>query len=173
MKKITIGLILAAVVVLVIGTAAFAQAETPEPPDGWEGKGGRGPGGWGGHGMMGPGDGTGELHEYMIGSLASALGISVDELEARHEEGERMHEIVESLGLSQEEFFEAMSEARAEAMEQAYEDGLLTDEQYEFFLERIENMGQFGGGMGHHGGGRGPRGGGGFNGECPFPESDA
>jgi hypothetical protein len=124
--------------------------------------------------MMGPGDGTGEFHEYMIESLADALGLSVDDLETRREAGETMPEIIDSLGLSQEEFFEAMKQARAEAMEQAYEDGLLTDEQYEFFLEQAENMGQYGGGMGHHGGGRGPRGGGGgFNGECPNADSDS
>lgn len=174
MKKLTIGLILAAVLVLVVGTAVFAQTETPEPPEGWEGKGGRGPGGWGGRGMMGPGDGTGEVHDYMIEGMADALGLSVDELETRLEAGERMYEIASSLGMDQESFFEAMSQARDEAMEQAYEDGVLSEEQYENFLNRGQGAGQFGGGMGHHGGGRGPRGGGGgFNGECPYPDADS
>jgi hypothetical protein len=124
--------------------------------------------------MMGPGDGTGDLHEYMIESMAEALGLTEDELEAHLESGERMYEVAISLGLSQEEFFEAMTEARDAAMEQAYTDGVLSEEQYEFFLNRGQGTGQFGGGMGHHGGGRGPRGGGGgFNGECPYADSDS
>jgi hypothetical protein len=172
MKKLTIGLVVAAVLVLIVGTAAFAQAETPEPPEGWEGFGGRGPGGKGGRGMMGPGDGTGEMHDLMIESMAAALGISVDELEAQREAGVPLSEVAAALGLSQDEFFEAMSAARDDVMEQAYADGLLTDEQYEFFQNRGEGIGQFGGGMGHHGGGWGGRGGGGFNSGCHFYGDD-
>lgn len=171
MKKLTIGLVVAAVLVLIVGTVAFAQAETPQSPEGWGGNGGRGPGSKGG--MMGPGDGTGDMHDLMIESMAAALGISVDELEAQREAGVPLSEVAEALGLSQEEFFEAMNEARAEVMEQAYAEGLLSQEQYEFFLNRGAGTGQYGGGMGHHGGSRGGRGGGGFYGDCQYPDSDS
>jgi hypothetical protein len=162
MKKIVIVFALAALLVLTVGSIAYAQVETPIFP------GGRGPGGMGGGrgpGRVGPGDGSGLMHEAMVESLAEVLGITVDEFEARREAGETMYEIAESLGLDFEALREAIDQARIQVMEQAYADGTITQEQYEMFLNRGEGSGQ-------RGGGRGLRGGGGFGGNCPFPDTD-
>jgi hypothetical protein len=166
MKKFLIGLTLAAVLVLTVATVAFAEVETPLFP------GGRGPGGQGGSG--GPGDGTGDMHDYIVDAQAEALGITVDEFLARREAGETLYDIATSLGLDLDQLTEVLTQARNQAMEQAYGDGLMTQEQYEFWLNN-GGMGRMGGGQGGRGGqgGTGGQGSGGFGGACPFTNSDS
>jgi hypothetical protein len=163
MKKIVIGLTLAAVLILIAATVVFAQEETPLFP------GGHRPGRMGG-GMIDPVDGSGVLHDYMLENLAEALDISPEEFLARHEAGETMYDIAASLGLDWDQFVQVMAEARADAFEQAYADGLLTDEQYEFY-QNSGDFGHMGGGHGGHGG-HGGFGTGGYDGECPYADSD-
>jgi hypothetical protein len=160
MKKIVIGLTLAAVLILIVATAAFAQEESPLFP------GGHRPGRMGG-GMIGAADGSGVLHDYMLENLADALGIPSDEFLARREAGETMYDIAASLGLDWDAISQAMVEARADAFDQAYADGLLTDEQYEYY-QNSGGLGHMGGGYGGHG----SFGSGGHDGECPYADSD-
>lgn len=176
MKKMVIGLVIAALLVLTVGTIALAQEETPVVP-GERVPGTRGPADRGsrGAGMVGPADGTGVMHDEMVASLAEALGIPVDEFEARRDAGETMLEIAESLGLDIEELRAVMDQARAEIIDQAYADGTITQEQYDSYLNRGSEMGQRGGGQGGQGGqgGHGSKGAGGYNGECPLPDTDS
>ncbi len=138
MKKwmIVAGVVVVALAAMAAGVGlgtyvAFAQDETPTPP--WPGFGGRG--------MMGgrwEGENYGPMHEAMIAAMAEALGLTEEQLEARLEDGETMAEIAESQGVSLEELQTAMTAARQTAMQEAVEQGLLTQEQADWMLQRMQ-----------------------------------
>ena len=142
MKKIVnLGLILS---FTLFAGFAFAQSGDADP----------GEFGRGGHGLNGGGEGI--LHEVMVDSLASALGITPEELESRHEAGETAYDIAISQGLSADEATALIAEARADALAQAVSDGLITQDQADWMLERQGSMGARGGdcdGSGHEGNG--------------------
>lgn len=154
MKKIWIIGIVVLATALVAG-AAFAQAPTPTEPGTGYGTGMMG--GRGGYGMMGQAqlaDGDGPLHEYMVEAFANALGIDVEELETRLAANESMWQIAESYGVSAEDFSALRLEARASALQQAVEAGLITQEQATWMNQRMSNRGFAGGacdGMGPDG----------------------
>jgi len=144
MKKTIIGITIAAAIIGAVAGAfflskpdiAYAQSdwqETPEPGDGL------------GHGRMGWARGI--LHDSLVAFFAESLGISVDDLNARLESGERMLDIAIDEGLALDEFRTLMTDARSQAIQQALEDGTLTEEQAEWMQQR-------GGGRGMHGGGQ-------------------
>ena len=84
-------------------------------------------------------------------TLAGILGISVEELEAAREDGTKLPELIEELGLDAEEVKAEMQAAREAAIQQAVEDGTITQEQADELLS-----GEGRGGRGHGGqGGRG------------------
>jgi lambda repressor-like predicted transcriptional regulator len=85
-------------------------------------------------------------HDQMQEAIAEALGISVEELEAARDAGQPPAEIAEALGVDPDEFRQATQDARAEIVEQAVADGVLTPEQAE----------QIGQGRGRGPGGPGP-----------------
>jgi hypothetical protein len=181
MKKILlfVGVLVVAIVALGVAGFAYAQSRVPmlqawtQTPgddwgphsgmDGWYGgmHGGRFGGmhgDWYGEGEYGP------MHEYMFPAMAEALGISVDELEELHDSGQTMWQIAEELGLGEGEFGELMLTARAKALEQAVGDGVISQEQADWMLERMQQMwdgdGFYGGPCQGGGfGGRGGRGG--------------
>ncbi|MBX3059280.1 MAG: hypothetical protein KF770_22655 [Anaerolineae bacterium] len=122
------------------------------------------------------------LHEEMQAVIADALGITVAELEAARAEGKRLPELAAELGVALEDVQTAVQAAHEAAIQQAVEDGLITQEQADWMRQRHNNgmgmgmgMGMPGGGPrgGHHGGqggfggGFGPRGGGQGNGNGP------
>jgi hypothetical protein len=147
MKKIfVIGLVLIAAVALTVGIA-FAQ--TPTQP----GYGSYGPGmmgGRGGHSMMGFGGpvdgGYGIMHESMVATFSEAFGLTPEALQARLDAGETMWQVAESLGYDLETFRSVMLEARADALQQAVEDGTITQEQADWMSQRMNRMGGFGNG---------------------------
>jgi hypothetical protein len=128
---------------------AFAQEETPEAPFGCHGGGfGLGPGSW-----------------TMFDTMAEALELTPEELFAELHAGKTLEEIAEAQGVELEDVHDAMQAARVEAMreriEQAVEDGNISQEQADWLLEGLEQgffpMGRsFGSGHGMRGGfGRG------------------
>jgi len=119
---------------LLFAGVAFAQDETPPVLPFGDG---------------GPRDGSGELHSYMSEAIANALGMTVEELEASHEAGNYLRDIAEAQGLSTDDLFTLMQEARTSALEAALNDGVITQEAFDFMQSR--------GGMGRggHGAGRG------------------
>ena len=156
MKKLIIGITLVGVIALAAFSAVgVAQAETAEPPA----TRGGGPGG----GPRGPLAGDGVLHDYIIANLAAELGITVEELESRLAGGETFMEIALSLGFDFETAREMMANAREAAIEQALADGVITEEEAEFYRSR--GTGGPSGGKGA-GGGKGPRGG-----DCPYDDT--
>jgi len=149
------------VAALVFGVAgfAYAQSQTPATPDYPYGPGmmaendGYGPGfgrgmmgGYGGHGMMG-GYGMmdwngeeGPMHEAMVTAVAEALGLTPDEIEARHDAGETLWQIAEAEGLSAEEIQDLMLSAHDAALEDAVVNGWLTQEQADWMDSHMEGM---------------------------------
>jgi len=159
MNKIVISMVVLALVAAIFGTAGsvFAQAPTPATPAPGSGyaygsmgaRGARGAGMASGMGAAAAGTQSGLLHEDMAAVYAPALGISVDELNTRLAQGETLSQIAAASGLSAEQFTALMAQARSQSLEQAVQDGSLTQEQADWMSQR-------GGGM--SAAGRGARG---------------
>jgi transposase len=135
----------ALIVLLLAGLAGatfvFAQEPTPPIPFGWHG-GGRGVGGFGGRGMDGfAWSGGGQW--TMFDTAAEALGLTPEELFAELHAGKSLDEIAEAQGVDVQTVYDAMNvardEARKQAIQQAVEDGRLTQEQADQMIERLEN----------------------------------
>jgi hypothetical protein len=97
---------------------------------------------------------------------AEALGVTVEDLQAYRQEGLRRDEILEKLGLTEEEAQAAFQSAYQAAIVKAAADGVITQAQADLLLSEDAAGFPFGRGMG---GGR-PGGGGGMRpgpGECP------
>ena len=144
MRKILIIGTLVGVVVLALGAAglAFAQSETPPAPPN-PSYSGFGPGtmdGRGGFGGMMGGNRTdveGPLHAYMIAAFAEALGLTPEELETRRDGGETLWQIAEAQGISSEDFATLWTDARTAALEQAVSDGVIAQEQADWMIQRM------------------------------------
>jgi hypothetical protein len=178
MKKTLLIVAVIAVSVLSLGLAgyAYAQTQTPEYPydsgmmgnnDGY----GRGMmsgysdhgmmGGYGDYGMMGWNGKEGPMHDAMVTEVANALGLTPEEIEARHDGGESIWEIAESEGLGTEEIQNLMDSAHDLALEDAVAKGYLTQEEAEWMNSHMETMWegdnhcgkQNGSGFGSHRGG--------------------
>jgi transposase len=141
-KKLLIGAGVALIVLLLAGLAGavlvFAQEPTPPVPFGGRG-GGRG------HGDFGPRDfgwaGGGQW--TMFDKAAEALGLTPEEFFAELHGGKSLAEIAEAKGVDVQTVYDAMNaarvEARDQAIQQAVEDGRLTQEQADQMLERLES----------------------------------
>jgi len=136
-------------------TAVFADEPTPEPgvPFGWRG-GGRGCGGFG-RGMFGGFGGQ----WTMFDTMADALGLTPEELFSELHAGKTLDEVAEAQGVEMEALQDALKVAQEDAMrqriEQAVEDGTLSQEQADWMLEGLEKgFAPMGRGFGHGRGGR-------------------
>jgi hypothetical protein len=141
-KKLLIGAGVALIVLLLAGLAGatfvFAQEPTSPVPFGGHGGGwGRGGFGRGGFGWPGGGQWT------MFDTAAEALGMTPEELFAELRTGKSLAEIAEAKGVDVQTVQDAMSaargEARKQAIQQAVEDGRMTQEQADQMLERLES----------------------------------
>jgi hypothetical protein len=123
----------------------------------------------------GSADGTGLLHDYMEESMADAVGLTVSAFETRHDAGETFYQIALAEGFAAEEIPTLMQAARANALDAAAKDGVITQEQADWMGSRgfgrggrmngfggygndtcpMDNEGQYGPGM--MGNGRGGR----------------
>jgi hypothetical protein len=113
----------------------------------------RGPGAFG----LGAGEGPLALdREALDSELAAALGISVEDFRAAMDEGANLYDLAQTYEADLEELKSIMDEARAEALEEAVEAGVITQEQADFLLERGGFRGPaFGDGRGGRGFGGG------------------
>jgi hypothetical protein len=151
-KKIAIGLAIAILVAAVGVGAVFAQ-ETISPVREWAGI-AQGCGGRGGRG--GP---RGEHLEV----VAEALGMTPDEVREAVSGGQTIAELAEAQGVPLQDVADALVAAETERLQQAVEDGRLTQEEAdeklahmeENILERLESGERGLGGPGGHGGRRG------------------
>jgi hypothetical protein len=76
------------------------------------------------------------MHDAMVQAVANATGMSVDEIEDRISQGDRLFEIARDAGLDQRTFFDLMQETRESVLAQAVESGLITEEQYQQMQNR-------------------------------------
>lgn len=105
--------------------------------------------------------------------LAQALGMTVEELQAAHDEGKSLSDLLSAQGLDAATVRERMQAAREAALAQAVEDGVITQEQADDLAARGFDV-RGPGGRGMDGPGmRGPHGRGGFEGQRPgHPDTD-
>ena len=142
MKQITLFVLaLSLVGIMAFGVVTDASAEEIAPLY---------PGNGRGNGRNGGGNGTGvpmemninldgALDEFMAQYIADGLGISVETLKAREGTGETLVEIGLSLGFDAETVIDLRIEARIAALNQAVVDGVLTAEQAEWLISRLDN----------------------------------
>lgn len=79
--------------------------------------------------------GDGPLKPYLEEATAEILGISVDELQAALDGGQRLSDLIEAAGLTVEAFNAALEAALPEIVAQALADGVITEELAEAILE--------------------------------------
>ena len=173
MNKFSISIVIVAVIAIVLGTAGFVYAQSPTPQTPVPGTGyGYGMGGGRGvRGGMAMGQGAvsgaqvGILHDEMIAAYAQKLGISVEDLNTRLANGETIAQIASSVGLTVDQFRTVMRDARSQAIDQAVQNGTLTQAQADWMKQR---------GAGMMNGGRGMRGGQGRNAnpDCPYYQTN-
>lgn len=150
-----------ALVVILAGVSITAAQDTVEPtavpetstveqaPPFW-GRGGRG------QGMMGQGPLAVE-QDAMHAAIADALGLTVEELDAAIADGKDLVDLAAEQGVDFAAVRDAMEAVHAEALAQAVEDGLITQEQADLMNQRGMNgpADGFGGRRGGFGGQRG------------------
>jgi hypothetical protein len=154
MKKFIVIAGLVGIAALAVGafSQAFAQTEPPSPSTS-PGYGNGMMGGRRGYGGMSGGwlsDEGGTYHDLMVATFAEELGLTIDIIESRLESGESMWQIAEAEGFSAEEFADMMLLARQARLDQAVDDGNLTQEQADTLGSKWQSRGY----------GRG-------NGDCP------
>ena len=118
-----------AVVFAGVGVAAAQEGDPPVAPP-------MGP--WGHQPGYGVGPGQGLMADYsdiIHEAIADALGINVSDFEAAIEDGETVFSLAQEYGVDFDELRAAMDEARAEAVDQAIEDGTITEEQAEWMKQ--------------------------------------
>ena len=140
-------LLIVTIIVIALGAlgVGVVAAQEGEPP----------------YGDRGVADGTGLLHDYMQKAMAEAVGLTVNAFEVRHDAGETFYQIALAEGFSAEEIPALMQAARANALDAAAKDGVISQEQADWMKSR-----GFGRGGMHGFGGYG-------NGACPMYDGDA
>ncbi|MEP7136405.1 MAG: hypothetical protein ABI904_15860 [Chloroflexota bacterium] len=125
MKKtiLIVGLVVAALVVLGVGVA-FAQGPTP----------------YAGGGMMG-GNGGGWMHNYVEQALAAKLGLTEAQVEDQLAAGKPMYQIALDNGIKQDDLTTFLGEVHTEAFAKAVKDGVVTQQQADLMLSRMQSRG--------------------------------
>ncbi|MGB9641475.1 MAG: DUF2680 domain-containing protein [Anaerolineales bacterium] len=140
----------AVIATLILGVAGFAYAQTQTPPANVPNNFGYGRGGNFG-GMMGRWNQSGSygfMHDYMVDAVASKLGVSPDTLEKELSAGKTMWQVAQEQGLTEEQFRTAMAESAKDAVAKMVADGVITQAQADWMVQRVETMLQSGFGYG-------------------------
>jgi hypothetical protein len=110
--------------------------------------------------MSGRGTGqySGVMHDYMISAFASAVGLTVDEVNTLLAKGETPAQIAIAQGKTEADLPALWTQVRKDALNKAVADGVITQAQADLMLGRMNN---------YPGSGFGP----GF-GDCPMWDGD-
>jgi hypothetical protein len=176
MNKFVLSVVIVAVIAVALGTTSFvsAQGPTPQAPvSGYGMMGGRGArGGMNQSQVSGVGAGVntagsldGLLHDGMVAVYAETLGITLEDLNARLENGETMAQIASAQGLTVDQFNALMTDARLQAVDQAVQNGTLTQEQADWM--NLRGAGLTKGGRGMRGTGQGQ-----YAADCPYSQTN-
>ncbi len=126
-------LLIVALVVLALGAlgvgVVFAQGGQP-------------PFGQGGYGY-------GWMHNYVEQALAAKLGLTEKQVEDQLAAGKPMYQIALDNGIKQENLATFMNEVHKDAFAKAVKDGVITQQQADWMLQRMQNMYQNGYGPGN------------------------
>jgi hypothetical protein len=176
MKRfLLIGLIIAVVLILVggagvvyarvnnLGNNATVKVITPQNGNQNPQPFNYGPGGrmheYGFGGMMGGrgpnlGRGTGLLHDYVVSAFAKPVGLTVDQVNTRLSNGETLTQIATAEGFTGDKLTQLVQQVWQSAVNQAVTDGVITQNQADRILQRLNNYpgGGFGPGFGFGGG---------------------
>jgi len=88
-------------------------------------------------------------HEYLDAAIVDELGISMEELqEMKADQGFNLKEYAEEQGLSEDEFTALRIEIFTKAINAALKDGVITQEQADWILERMDALESRGGWFG-------------------------
>jgi hypothetical protein len=144
MKKTMLiaGVVLAALVVFGVGVV-FAQGPAP----------------FAGQGPMAQ-NGGGWMHDYVEQALAAKLGLTEAQVEEQFAAGKPMYQIALDNGIKQEDLTDFLNGVHQDAFASAVKDGVLTQQQADWMLQRMQNRGGYGTGncpmQNGQGGGYGP-----------------
>ena len=124
MKKtlLIVGLVVLALGVLGVGTVL---AQGGQPPVGTRG--------------------YGPMHDYVEQALAKKLGLTEAQVEKELAGGKPMYQIALDNGVKQEDLATFMNDVHKEAFANAVKDGVITQQQADWMLQRMQNRGQYGG----------------------------
>ena len=153
MKKTVLIVSVIALALLVVGAVGVgvAYAQSGQPPVY-------------GRGMMG-GGGYGPMHDYVERALAEKLGLTEEQVEEQFAAGKTMYQIALDNGIAEADIPAFLTEVHTTAFDAAVADGLLTREQADFMLQRMQATGYGTGNCPmHNGAGYGPNGAGNGNG---------
>lgn len=137
MKKTILIVVLVVLALGVLGVGV-AWAQGGQPPYGWMGNGGYG---W--------------MHDYVEQALAAKLGLTEADVEKELAAGKPMYQIALDNGIAQADLATFMNDVHKEAFAQAVKDGVISQEQADWMLQRMQFMLQNGYGPGNcpmHGG---------------------
>jgi hypothetical protein len=144
MKKTMLiaAVVVAALVVFGVGVV-FAQGSAPYT--------GNGP-------MMQ--NGGGWMHDYVEQALAAKLGLTEAQVEEQFAAGKTMYQIALDNGIKQENLTDFLNGVHQDAFAAAVKDGVMTQQQADWMLQRMQNRGGYGTGNcpmhNGQGGGYGP-----------------
>jgi len=83
--------------------------------------------------------------------IAEALGITTDELQAARDEGKDVRDLIDELDLDGQTVLAAIKAGYQEAVQQAVDDGILTQDQADQIAENVQDLLGGRGGRGGHG----------------------
>lgn len=128
MKKtiLIVGLLVAVLAVFGVGVA-FAQGPAP----------------YGGNGPMMQ-NGGGWMHDYVEQALAAKLGLTEEQVEDQLAAGKSMYQIALDNGIKQEEITGFMNQVHQDAFAKAVKDGVVTQAQADWMLQRMQSRGGYG-----------------------------
>ena len=76
-------------------------------------------------------------HQDVESTLIDVLGISHDEMHVRMEQGQNLAAIAKDLGIDQQELIDALVETRSSAVDSLLENGTITQEQADGYLDEL------------------------------------
>jgi hypothetical protein len=94
-------------------------------------------------------NGYGWMHDYVEQSLAAKLGLTEEQVEDQLASGKTMYQIALDNGIKQEDLAAFMTDVHKVAFANAVKDGVITQDQADWMLQRMQTMFQNGYGPGN------------------------
>jgi hypothetical protein len=89
-------------------------------------------------------NGGGWMHEYVEQALATKLGLTEAQVEEQLAAGKSMYQIALGNGIKQEDLRDFLNGVHQDAFAAAVKDGVVTQEQADRMLQRMQNRGGYG-----------------------------